>query len=910
VGRESELTLLGDFLEGAPAGRSLVLSGGPGIGKTTLWEAAIHGAGERGLRVLVARANGAEAQLSFAALIDLCDGVETASLARLPAPQRLALEVALVRTVPSSEAPAPHAIALGFLNLLRALSAEAPLLVAIDDIQWLDPPSAEVLAFVARRLELEPLAFLLSRRGNDPSTLERALERGSLERVEVGPLSFGATRRVLTERLGLSLPRPLLRRVVDITLGNPLFVLELGRALLERGLPEAREDIPMPGGIEEMLGTRVASLDAPLRRLLVAVALSADLHTAQLEAIESADALDAAIEQGLLVVAADRVRASHPLLAAAAKSGSPLRERRALHLALAAVVSDAELRAEHLALAAVGPDEELAITVAHAATGAAARGARQQAVALAEHALRLTAPGAQTRPERVLTLARYLETAGEMQPMTDLLSAELTSLPAGAARARAWLMLGEGVGPRTMADLARYRDRALAECNDDPGLRATVLAKKAANAAGSTVSRLAQAEAWAREGVDSARGAGPDAERLALYGLAWALAMTGRPIEEQCEAYRAVSAAPSYGAGSPERVAAQRLVWRGETSHARSALTALLTLADERGEHESYALARLHMCELNLRTGEFDAASLLLDEWTESSDRELMFRPQYERCRALLAAGSSTPEEAKQWAKQAISRAEETGCRWDGLEGLRALALAALLEHDPAAAIEALREVWAHTEAQGVSEPGVFPVAPELVEALVELGELEEARAVIARLRALAQDQAHPWALASVERCEGIVALVGGRYDPQAAARLGDAVSAYDTLGLRLDAARSLLALGRAARRFKQWGLARSSLEGAVATFEEIGAVAWAHQAASELTRVGARRPRPAGELTATELRTAELAATGLSNKEISRELFVTVHTVELHLSRAYAKLGIRSRGQLAAHLAGIATKD
>jgi DNA-binding CsgD family transcriptional regulator len=276
----------------------------------------------------------------------------------------------------------------------------------------------------------------------------------------------------------------------------------------------------------------------------------------------------------------------------------------------------------------------------------------------------------------------------------------------------------------------------------------------------------------------------------------------------------------------------------------------------------------------------------------------------------VLAAGRGSVAEAERWALEAIERAEEIGSKWDGLEGLRALALAAVLDHKPAAAVEALREVWQHTEAEGVSEPGVFPVAPELVEVLAEVGELDEARVVTARLRELAQDQAHPWGLISVERCEAVVALAGDTYDTEAAARLVAAADAYEKLGLRFDAARSLLAAGRAARRFKQWGLARSSLEAAAATFEKIGSPAWAEQVRSELTRVGARRPRPAGELTETELRTAQLAAAGLSNKEISGELFVTVHTVEIHLSRAYAKLGVRSRGQLAQHLASAAAKD
>jgi DNA-binding CsgD family transcriptional regulator len=905
VGRESELALLGGFLEGVSSGRSLVLAGEPGIGKTTLWEAGIHDAGERGLGVLSARASSAETQLSFAALIDLCDAVDAALLEGLAPRQRIALEVALLRAEPAPAPPESHAIALGFLNVLRAMSARAPLLVAIDDIQWLDAPSAEALAFVARRLDGEPLGFLLSRRGDDPSAFERALERGRLERLEVGPLSFGATGRVLAERFGLSMSRPMLRRVVDITLGNPLFIVELGRELVARGLPEIGEDMPVPGGIEEILGTRVATLEAPVRRLLVAVALSADLHTVQLAAIESVTALDAAIEAGVLLVSGDRVRASHPLLAAAARNASPPAEQRELHVALAAAVSDSELRAEHLALAAEGVDDELAATVAVAAADAAARGARQQAAALAEHALRLTPTDSVDRAHRVLAAAGYLEAAGEMRRMTEMLTPELAALPAGAPRGRAWLMLSDGVGPNTMDDVARYEDHALAEADDDPGLRAAVLAKKAGNAAGSTVSQLREAEGWVREALEAARGAQPEVERVALFGAAWVRAMTGRPVDEQCESYRAASGAPSYVAASPERVAAQRLIWRGELSRARSALTGLLSLADERDEHESYALARLHMCELHLRAGEWDAASLLLDEWAESSELVVMFRPKYERCRALLAAGRGDSAQARRWATEAIALAHDIGCRWDGLEGLRALALASLLDHEPAAAAASLREVWRHTEAEGVSEPGVFPVAPELVEALAAVGELDEARAVTARPRELAEQQAHPWGLASAERCGAVIALCGDRYDSQAAAQLARAADAYHELGLRFDAARSQLALGRAVRRFKQWGLARSSLEGAAATFGEIGSPGWAEQVRSELTRVGARRPRPAGDLTETELRTAELAATGLSNKEIARELFVNVHTVEVHLSRAYAKLGISSRGQLASRLSG-----
>jgi DNA-binding CsgD family transcriptional regulator/tetratricopeptide (TPR) repeat protein len=904
VGRESEFAVLGEFLTSdSPAG-ALVLTGGPGIGKTTLWEAGIAVARERGWRVLSARPSSAEAQLSFGALIDLCHDLDAGALAGLPAPQRVALEVALLRAEPARLAPEPQAIGLGWLNALRALAARERVLVAVDDVQWLDPPSADVLAFAARRLQGEAAAFLFARRPGRRSALERALERGALERVAVGPLTLGATRRVLSERLGLSVSRPLLRRIVDATQGNPLFALEVGRALAERGPLEIGEDIPLPGAVEDMLGTRVARLPGSLRRLLLAVALSADLHTSELEAIAQPGELDDAIDAGLLLAEGDRVRAAHPLLAAAAKKRSPRRERRELHLVLAGAVVDEELRALHLALATERPDVELAGTVAAAAASASARGARHEAVLLAEHALRLTPRAHEDRSERLLALAGYLDTAGELQRVADVLTAEVASLPAGAARARGWLLLSTGAGVRDGDDYDRHLALALAECQDVPHVKAQVLAMKAENAAVGGVSRIRQSEAWAREALAASRDAGPDVERIALYALGWVLALTGRPIDQLCERSDAAADGSSHLAAAPERVAGQRLVWRGEVTEARATMTRFLALADERGEPFSYALQRLHLCELELRAGEWDAAARLLDEWAESSEGELLFRPMYERCHALLAAGRGLPGDAERWATTAIARAEVTGSRWDLLEALRARGIAELLSHDPARAAQSLRAVWEYTQREGIDEPGVFPAAPELVEALAELGELDEALSVGGRLRELAEEQEHPWGLATAKRCGAIVALASGGYDEGAAVELASAAADYERLGLRFDHARSLLSLGRAQRRVKKWGAARDSLEAAVAAFDEQGSPGWTEQARSELARVGARRPAASGELTPAELRVAQLAADGLANKEIARALHVTVHTVELHLSHAYAKLAIRSRTQLAGRLA------
>jgi DNA-binding CsgD family transcriptional regulator/tetratricopeptide (TPR) repeat protein len=890
-------------VEAGSAVRSLILSGGPGIGKTTLWEAGVEHARERGAKVIDVRASLAEARLSFAALIDLCDCIPDEAFEALPPPQRAALEVALLRAEPGPAAPRPGAIALGFLNLLRELAGDGPVVVAIDDMQWLDAPSADALVFAARRLLREPVAFLLARRRGTTSRLESALERHELERLEVGPLGLDATRHLLADRLGMSVARPVLRRIVDSTTGNPLFALEVGRVLAERGAPPAGEDLPVPEAVGELLGSRVARLPVPVRKALLAVALSGQLRQTELAEVAGTDAVLDAFDAGLVRAQGDRVRAAHPLLAAAARNGSRPRERRELHRALAHAVSDSRLRALHLAVATDVPDEELADTVSHAACGAAKRGARQQAVLLAEHALRLTPAGSEARPKRLLLLARHLERTGEVQRITELLEPEIDSLPAGAWRARGLVLLSEGAGPQTVAEYEQHLDRALAECGCEPAVRSYVLAQKAALVAATSVSRLRSAEGWAQEALESGP-ADSDQERLALHALSWARALDGRPVDDLCERAGSLSDPSAYVNESPERVAGQRHVWRGEIEAGRALLTRLTELADERGELTSYALMRLHLSELELRTGEWESAARRLDEWAESAEGELLIRPMYQRCRALLAVGVGEQEEAERWAADAIARADAIGSRWDWLEAHRAQGIAALLGGEPARAADILSAAWLHTEQEQLGEPGVFPVAPELVEALVDAGRVEAARAVADRLHALAERHRSPWALAAARRSRALVELAAG-WDNDAADMLVAVADEYERLGLGFDRARTLLWLGRAQRRLKQWGAARETLSAAAAAFAMLGSPGWEERTRADLARVGGRRPRARGELTPTERDVVELAAGGRANKEIARALHLAVHTVEVHLSRSYSKLGVRSRTQLAARLTG-----
>ena len=392
AGRAAELGAVERFLALGRAGRVLVVCGEPGIGKSTMWEAGVGLARSRGFAVWCARPGEAEAQLSFAGLADLLEGAGPGVFGGLPVPQRRALEVAVMRAEPEGAPPEPLAIAAGLLGVLRAASGAGPVLVAVDDLPWLDGASAGAVVFAARRLAGADVRFLVSRRAGRPTGLEAAAGPAGMVRVELGPLSFGAISGLLAGRLTQPLPRRVARQVFDTSGGNPLFALELGRAVLEHGVPEIGAGLPVPAVLGELFGARVQALPPPVRRALLAVALSGGLTGQELAAVAGPLVVEDAAAAGVVVAEGARVRAGHPLLAAAAAGRSGAAERRDLHAALGAVASDPVLAARHRALAAAGPDAGLVGEVAGAAAAAAARGAVHDAVELAGHALRLTPP--------------------------------------------------------------------------------------------------------------------------------------------------------------------------------------------------------------------------------------------------------------------------------------------------------------------------------------------------------------------------------------------------------------------------------------------------------------------------------------------------------------------------------------
>ncbi len=374
-----------------------MLEGEAGIGKTTLWRSGIAAAERAAFRVLEARPVEPESSLAFAALGDLLGEDLDDIFPTLPAPQRRSLEIALLLSQPDGPPPDRRAVAVGLLGALRALAALGPVLLAFDDLHWLDGPSASALEFALRRLHEEPIAVLAANRVPHRPALDliRAFDVSGVRRVTVGPLSLGAVGRMLRQRIGRPLPRPLLRRIYETSGGNPLFALEIARALRDQPLELAPgEPLPIPDDLEALLRDRILRLPDATRSALLSCSAAS---RPTIEVIRSAlgsveDPLGPAEEAGIVVVDGGRVAFSHPLLALAVYRSASTSERRAAHRRLAEVVEDLEERARHLALASSEPDGHLAEVLDQAARRAHDRGAPGAAAELAELARRSTPP--------------------------------------------------------------------------------------------------------------------------------------------------------------------------------------------------------------------------------------------------------------------------------------------------------------------------------------------------------------------------------------------------------------------------------------------------------------------------------------------------------------------------------------
>src|SRR5436190_3145255 len=485
IGRREELLAFDRFLEAVPAGgQALLLEGDAGIGKTALWQAGNRLARERGFRVLTSRSADSETQIAFATVGDVFAPAVEETLRQLSPIRRRALETALLMREPDGPPPEVRLLGLALLSVVRALAQDGPLLVGLDDVQWVDASSAEVLRFMVRRLEGEPVGVLATVRGRPvevPLELDKAF--GGFQRVAVEPLTVGAIHRLLWGRLALNLSRPELVRVHEIAGGNPFFALELGRAIARGAIRVDSANIALPESLSALVTERLRALPARVRNTLVAVAALAAPSVTLLEPLGAAvvDDIELAEKQGVVELDGDRIHFTHPLLAPASYSAMPLHRRRRLHRRLAQLNVDLEERARHLAIAASGPDEEIAAALDAAATHARARGAAQAAVELALRAVELAPPDAlESTNRRRITAAEDCRYAGDLKKAEVLLEEAVSSSQPGRVRAEALTQLA---GVRGMAEgfpvAVSLLSRALAEPDLEPSQEVNLLCELA-----------------------------------------------------------------------------------------------------------------------------------------------------------------------------------------------------------------------------------------------------------------------------------------------------------------------------------------------------------------------------------------------------------------------------------------------
>jgi DNA-binding CsgD family transcriptional regulator len=907
IARQSELAAIDDFLERISEGpRGLFLEGEAGIGKTRVWREGLERARARGLRVLATRPGGAEVQLAFSGLADLLRDILDETLAKLPPPQRRALAIALLLEDTDGAPPDDRAVAAAFLAALRMVAAD-PVVVAVDDVQWLDAASMRTLEFALRRLDDEPVGVLgtvrVSPEELEPVELLRSLPHEQLRRLPLGPFRVAALYELISSRLGARLSRATLLRLHETSEGNPFYALELSRALLAAGgEPDPGEPLPVPAGLRDLVKARLRRLSPSAREaLLVASALTRPTLTVLEEAAGdgAAEAVEQAVEAGVVELEGDRIRFTHPLLASIHFATASSARRRALHGQLANVVSDPEERARHLALAIEGPDEEVAAALEAAAARARRRGALVAAAELMDEARsRTPLSSAPALRRRRLAAAEAHYAAGDPDRALRPLDEQLAGAAAGPERAEVLWSIGKikFEGEDTRVGLEYFR-RALAETGDDDLLRARILESLSFPAA--KQEGFPAAREYAREAVALADGFGD------LPTLARALAGLGH-LEFMCDEgikadlfERAVALEEQLGGleldYGPTARYARTLYDAGFYDRARP----LLERLNERGRASGDAAVNYPLyvlASIELESGNLERATELA---TESYDvavqtgREAA-EPRGMYTLARIEAARGDVESARNLAQQALVLTDGRGWNSGGPRGVLGW-LELMLENFEAAydvvmpAIETYRKL------------GVPIVAQILdgTEALAGMGRVAEGRALLDRTNEASAMMRLPWPTAAAARARGLLAAAEGDLEG-AQVELANAVHTGERVGWPLELGRSLIALGTVQRRARKKQSARRTLEQALEVFEPVGARVWAERARRELGRIGGRTA-PRGGLSATEAEIVDLVVAGRSNKEVAQALHLSPKTVEWNLSKVYRKLGVRSRTELAA---------
>ena len=869
--------------------------------------------------MLQARPAESETTLSFSGLGDLLDPVlDEAPWPSLPDRSRRALARALVLDDAEGPPPDPHAVGVAVLDALRGARGRAA---------------------ARRRGRRRPVARLRFGRG---SRLRRRRSRGRARRppsrtpglrrerlvrrapalaspriasrdVHVGPFELGALHRVVHEHLGIALPRPLLAEVHEASGGNPFYALEIVRMLRRsKASVEAGQPLPLPESLRALVHERLLALPSQSRDYLLAASALAHPTVGLVEAacgVERDAGLGPALEARIVELDGDRIRFTHPLLAASAyEAADPLR-RAQVHSCLAELVADPEARGRHLAASVTEPNEKVAAALDDAARppARAARRERLHSCSTAHESSRLPV-GTTTRCAarwRLRTSTTSRETLRGRRHSS--VTSSRPSVPGGRE-------LEQSCVSHACVRTRPRRTRPSSSCRQSRRPKAIGRSSRSRTRVSPTCffrlyEQLEESVEHAAFAADLALELGLEALASEALGTKWmaelllgreSAAPDGGPCARAPARRRGSSGArPASLRGRWLTLCGPTIVYPPEISSSSSSRR-----CDELGDASSPPNVLAQLAQVECELGELERARVLALEGQEASEQcgQRTLVAHNLALEGLAQAQLGEADRARAAAARALELVPETGARHGQLIAVRALGQLELALGDPAAAVARLSPTVAFVRQEGIVEPCVAPFVVDQIEALIELGRRDEAVELLDWYEANARGLERVSALASCLRCRGLLAAQARSLD-EAMQAYGDALEWHEKVELPLDRARTLLALGAAQRRAKRRREARATLSEALSVFERIGAGLWATRTRAELRRISGRAASP-GSLTPAEERVAALVAEGKTNREVAAALFLSDRTVEGHLSRIFGKLGVRSRTELARVLA------
>ncbi len=863
VGRAGERARVDAFLDAVALGpATLVVRGEAGIGKSTLWEYGLGAAAERGFAVFWVRAVPAPhgEQVGLDDLFGHDDGADDA---------------ARTSSVPSFDRGRRTR------DLLRRLSADGPVLVGVDDQQWLDAGSANALRFAFDRLTHERVGMIVTTSGA-PADAVAVVDGRHAGQLELGPLTTDVLRQVLARSLP-AVTRPELVRAHEASNGNPTAALQLIRSWVRerQGGPAVTEDHALAQEIRSLPDDAAAVV----RALAVAGPSPVGVVAAAADVVDFDRAARSAVDAGVVRITDDlTMRFTHTLYANAVRASINPLDRAAIHGRLAGVVTSPEVAARHLASATLLPDEAVAGRLEEVAERSAQRGLSDEAAELAAHSVRLTPPDhADAAAGRALREVEYRAAAGETARAMALADRLVARLGPGRRRA-------EAVTLRVFLDFAeseRFLRQALDDVAGDPALRARTLDLLGWQL-GLYRGRLADGIAACTTALALGRELG-DVETTCVAGatLAEERTLRGQPSDALFdEAVRLAAGLRPFPLGRWPRVfRARALLWSGQLDVARREFVRMQKEAVLLGSEFQRPYRLCDLALLAVHAGDLDGAIRQAEEGIaaarDAGNEHAVIWLAHPL--GLAAAQQGRPDRAE-WAAELLvdwGEANDEPPRRTMAHEIRGTLAAGA--GDWARALGHFTAMADQLDAMGYAHPGARPALPRAIEAAAMVGDRELCEQLTDRLREQALPLRAPLVDAHVAAALGQLALLAGHRDG-AAEWLDAAVASYAECGYRLEAARTGLALARAHLRAGQRTRARTSAQAARAALADAGAApGWVAEADELLRRAGANGD--ADSLTGTESQISALVAAGRSNREIAGELFVSVSTVEAHLT-------------------------